>query len=395
MSDISRVDRARGCLLASAVGDALGAPLEGLSAPQVQAHYGTVEGYVDGSIAWKKKPYRWRMPGLYSDDTQQAMALADSLIAHGRIVPASIVAAYRAMANPKGAHLGCHRGVARSFKLVLGEWERGADPAHSGQCGAGIGAAMRVAPLAVFHRDDPEALFDDALAAGQMTHRDCRSLAGSFAAAYTARRLLAGEPRGPSLLLRVAGEVSRAERRLAALPSGSVAGLKEHRDALSTAIAHVEKVIDAPRERALAAIVDEANRHGADPACRKPTMGFPPVMIPTCLYLLIRADTLEDALTDVVNLGGDADTAGAILGSWAGAHWGVGAIPGPWLDGLANVEGICLRADALAGEPIDPAAIPDLLATERQLTEGETLCRERLAALRQSNGGDMGANRRL
>ena len=395
MPDMSRVDRARGCLLASAVGDALGAPLEGLSAPQVQAHYGTVGGYVDGSIAWKKKPYRWRMPGLYSDDTQQAMALADSLIAHGRIVPASIVAAYRAMANPKGAHLGCHRGVARSFRQVMGEWERGADPADSGQEGAGIGAAMRIAPVAVFHAEDPEALYHDALAAGRMTHRDCRSLAGAFAAAFTTRRMLAGEARDPSLILRLAGEVSRAERRLAALPAGSVTGLKAHRDALSTAIAHVESVVDAPRERALAAIVDEANKHGADPVCRRPTMGFPPALIPTCLYLLVTTDSLEDALTDVVNMGGDADTAGAILGAWAGAHYGVDAIPKPWIDGLANAEGIRLRADALAGLPVDPSTIPDLVATERLLTQGETLCREGLAAQRQSSGGDLGANRRL
>ena len=78
MPQLTRLDRVRGCLIGLAVGDALGAPLEGLSAQQIQAHYGIVDNYVDGALAWKKKPYRWRMPGLYSDDTQQALAQATS-----------------------------------------------------------------------------------------------------------------------------------------------------------------------------------------------------------------------------------------------------------------------------------------------------------------------------
>src|SRR5437764_4578187 len=84
----SRVDRVQGCLLGLAVGDALGAPLEGLSAQQIRAHYGLVDAYAAGARAWKKKPYRSRLPGLYTDDTQQALALADILLASGRVDPA-------------------------------------------------------------------------------------------------------------------------------------------------------------------------------------------------------------------------------------------------------------------------------------------------------------------
>ena len=43
-----------------------------------------------------------------------------------------------------------------------------------------------------------------------------------------------------------------------------------------------EALLDIPRERALAALVEEANRHGAEPVCKRPTMGFPPACIPTC-----------------------------------------------------------------------------------------------------------------
>src|SRR5437868_7992566 len=128
MPQATRIDRARGCLLGLAVGDALGAPLEGLSPQQIRAHYGTVDDYVDGVRAWKKKPYRWRLPGLYTDDTQQALALADCLIERGRIDPGHLAETYLALANPPGPYHGAHRGIGRSFRQVLMDLERGVSP---------------------------------------------------------------------------------------------------------------------------------------------------------------------------------------------------------------------------------------------------------------------------
>jgi len=389
------LERARGCLLGLGVGDALGAPLEGLSAQQVRAHYGQVVDYVDGAQAWKKKPYRWRMPGLYTDDTQQALALADVLLECRRADPARLAEVYLALANPRGAYVGAHRGVGRSFRQVLAELERGESPDRTGQDSAGVGAAMRIAPAALYFAGDPEGLFDAVMAASLMTHRDIRSLAGAMAVAYAVARLAAGAEREPSLLLRIAGDVARAEARIAAEYAGRVASVVEYGRSVSRALAHAESLLEIPRERALAALVDEANRHGAEPCCRRPTMGFPPACIPTCLYLLLTTDSFEEAAIEVVNLGGDADTAGAILGAMAGAHYGVDAIPVRWLDGLQNVEGIDLRARALARRSLDGLPpIPDLVATERRLSESEGACRENLLAHRQ-NGGDLGANRRV
>ena len=76
------------------------------------------------------------------------------------------------------------------------------------------------------------------------------------------------------------------------------------------------------------------------------SMGFPPACIPTCFYLLLTTDSFEEAITEVINLGGDTDTAGAILGAMAGASYGISEIPKRWLDGLQNREGIDARAIA-------------------------------------------------
>src|SRR5664279_4266871 len=110
MPHLSRIDRVRGSLLGLAVGDALGAPLEGLTAQQIRTHYGRIKNYVDGVQAWKRKPYRWRMRGLYSDDTQQALAICDVLLDFRRIDQDRLAEIYLALANPKGSFVGAHRG---------------------------------------------------------------------------------------------------------------------------------------------------------------------------------------------------------------------------------------------------------------------------------------------
>ncbi|MBX6311359.1 MAG: ADP-ribosylglycohydrolase family protein [Isosphaeraceae bacterium] len=391
MSPSTRIDRVRGCLLGLAVGDALGAPLEGLSAQQIRAHYGRVVDYVDGARAWKKKPYRWRMPGLYSDDTQQALVLADCLLHRGRIEPEYLAELYLALATPKGSYLGAHRGIGRSFRMVLAELEREVSPRLTGQMSAGIGAAMRIAPVGLYFADQPEMIFAAVMAASLMTHRDIRSLAGAMAVACAIRRLVTGENSGrsPCLLFWLAADVAKAEDRIAA-EHADLAAIGPYLHSISTVLARTEALLEYPRDRALAALVEEANRHGAEPSCRRATMGFPPACLPTCLYLLLTTESFEEAVQEVVNLGGDADTTGAIVGALAGAHYGAEAIPVRWLAGLQNREGIEACAEALAHREVAGLDLPDLVETERLLSEAEESYRESLKAQR-----DLGANRRL
>lgn len=403
LEPITRLDRAQGALLGMAVGDALGAPLEGLSAQQIRSCYKQVVDYVDGARAWRDKPFRWRSPGLYSDDTQQALILAEVLVRHRRIDPERIVTLYRALANPREGHLGAYRGIGRTLREVIQEWERGASPTAAAKDSAGISAAARIAPLAIYYAERPDQLTEAVLDVGLMTHRDVRALLGAVAVAHAIRHLAAGVDRVPSFLFRLAADIAQAEERVARDYADRVVSLARHGKGLSTCVAHVESVLERPRDQALSALMEEANRHGAEPFCKRPTMGFPPVCVPTCLYLLLTADSFEEALTEVVNMGGDADSAGAILGAFAGAAHGVESIPKRWLDGLQNREGIALRADALFQLGNDEFNrdnlefdLPDLVAVEWQLSRRENAGRDRLLSARQNqNGGDMGANRRL
>jgi ADP-ribosylglycohydrolase len=50
--------------------------------------------------------------------------------------------------------------------------------------------------------------------------------------------------------------------------------------------------------------------------------------------------TFEQAVLRAVNLGGDADTIGAVTGQLAGACYGTEQIPDRWMQGLYNVDHI-------------------------------------------------------
>ncbi|MBP5543075.1 MAG: ADP-ribosylglycohydrolase family protein [Kiritimatiellae bacterium] len=65
--------------------------------------------------------------------------------------------------------------------------------------------------------------------------------------------------------------------------------------------------------------------------------------VESALWALNTTGTFEDALIAAVNLGGDADSIGAVCGQLAGAKYGLSAIPERWLHAIKDHG----RVDAL------------------------------------------------
>jgi ADP-ribosylglycohydrolase len=63
----------------------------------------------------------------------------------------------------------------------------------------------------------------------------------------------------------------------------------------------------------------------------KPT-GYTVDSLVCALWAFANHKTLKDTIIAAVNLGGDADTIGAIAGGLAGVYWGYEAIPDRWLE---------------------------------------------------------------
>jgi ADP-ribosyl-[dinitrogen reductase] hydrolase len=56
------------------------------------------------------------------------------------------------------------------------------------------------------------------------------------------------------------------------------------------------------------------------------------------LWAFFTTDTFKEGAVEVINLGDDADTVGAVYGGLAGAFYGVEAIPQEWINGLVKSE---------------------------------------------------------
>jgi ADP-ribosylglycohydrolase len=90
------------------------------------------------------------------------------------------------------------------------------------------------------------------------------------------------------------------------------------------------------------------------------------------IYLFARHyEDFEELLMTAVNLGGDTDSIGAMVGTMAGALHGYSAIPVRWCAGLRNHDPIYARAEALARGEGMPAGIPGLREMEVALTQEE------------------------
>jgi ADP-ribosylglycohydrolase len=73
-----------------------------------------------------------------------------------------------------------------------------------------------------------------------------------------------------------------------------------------------------------------------------------------CAMVARRPHLLENTLLSGINVGGDADTTGAMMGAMLGALHGWAAFPAEWKDGLEATDRLRGEADALV-ERIRPA----------------------------------------
>jgi ADP-ribosyl-[dinitrogen reductase] hydrolase len=156
---MDELERYRGAMLGLAVGDALGAPVEGLKDGHILQLYGRIEGYVDAAKAWKDRPRRWRQKGLYTEDTQHALALADALVKCRGLNRAYFTELLLDLARAEtGLPLGAHRGADDDFRATIGALQGGTPPDQAGRPGAGIAPMARAAPVGLYFAGEDDAL---------------------------------------------------------------------------------------------------------------------------------------------------------------------------------------------------------------------------------------------
>ncbi|MCD6350908.1 MAG: ADP-ribosylglycohydrolase family protein, partial [Armatimonadetes bacterium] len=175
-----------GSLVALALGDSLGATMEGYRSHDLLVAY--QEGRYD----------RWQMQvALWTDDTAMTVATAQSIIACSRVDGEDLARRYLAWYRTGGRGIG--RATLRSMERLLNRvpWD---EAGETGLWSAGSGVAMRVAPIGLFHGPNLRGMPDDVRACGIITHRNDEAINAALAVAWVIARAAVGELKLDSLV---------------------------------------------------------------------------------------------------------------------------------------------------------------------------------------------------
>ena len=158
--------RFKGCLIGCGVGDALGQPFEGNFGIYLQ------QNVPDIIVAYR---------GIYTDDTQLTLAIAESIIRSNGYHPEDLALRFAEWLDepPIGPGLTC---LTAANKLKKGiSWK------NSGVSSGANGAVMRISPIGLFYRDDINQLIKVAKESSIITHTHV----GAYTAAIVIARAVA------------------------------------------------------------------------------------------------------------------------------------------------------------------------------------------------------------
>jgi ADP-ribosyl-[dinitrogen reductase] hydrolase len=344
-------ERFRGCLLGLAVGDAVGTTVDG----KKRGSFTPLTDMVGGG--------RYRLlPGQWTDDTSMALVLAESLIEKGAFDPMD--QGHRYWRWYSGGHLSSTgqsfnvgmsvRGAIAKFNPVPDDRRRMADepirpfPGSVADWAAGNGCVVRVCPIVMFFHKYPEVALDRSVDSVKVTH-------GS--------------------------EIAKdAVRYFTGLLLGCLLGVSKD-ELLSQRYCPIPNLYT---EKPLVPEIDTVacGSFKTEDEAQIKAIGYAVSSLEAALWGFYHTDNFRDGCLKVANLGNDSDTAAAIYGQLAGAHYGIGGIPEHWQKNCFVSPLILLFADELYRLSFTIAEAPPLGVTESAYLRGI----ERYAGEGERNG---------
>jgi ADP-ribosyl-[dinitrogen reductase] hydrolase len=363
---VDLANRTRGTLYGLAWGDILGCPVEGWRDGQIREVFGSYdklpEDYPIEQIPREPRIFGHLRPlGLHSDDTQQALALSNVCLAGwSRAVWAEWLV--------EGMTSGAWRGFGRNFSGAVANLRKGVVPEQAGSSSAGIGAAMRIAPLGALYHDDPDKLADVAMESSLMTHGDIRAGALAFAVACAAAMFIEGAD-SAEVASRLPARVAEVEAewldRRAGWSIDRLAG-----NLVSSGLERIFSSIDRGAAEIRRVVSEVARPHLAEGFTKAhPNQGFVLLGGAHGLAMALLPDANPQAvLLDVIRQGYDTDTVAAICGGVLGARFGTSWIPAHRLYDESRIDAYANALVERSAPPEDRAAF---MTREVELTRWE------------------------
>jgi ADP-ribosyl-[dinitrogen reductase] hydrolase len=289
-----------GCMLGAAIGDALGRQNEGVRR-EVILKIGYVKDYgmsPTGSYGEKLRA------GQYTDDTEQMLVLAQSLIACNGFDAkdfANRIAKWGVEVRNDPARSPF---IGPSSSSAIDKLNSGISWKESGSDIPSCGSAMRAAPIGLFY-DSMEKVESNAVISSIPTHNSKGAIAGAVAVAVAVRCAIDGY------------NLSEIMRRTCERTSNHD--------------------IDLAKKIELA--YESRNELPDMVFARLGTSYYVYDTVPCACYCFSRHfKEPEKAMIEAVNAGGDTDSIGCITGALCGALHGISSFPEEWITGLENKE---------------------------------------------------------
>lgn len=316
MADESLHEHILGGLIGEALGDAWGMPAYLTPEETWQRYGGWVKHFYAGP---SDHPVHAGLPaGSVTDDTEQAFALAKSIIADGAVtaegVARAVVAWYESVDGDHSPYIG--PSTRRAVQAI----RRGDPLSQTGLRGDTNGAAMRVCPVGLIHPGDVQGAARDAATSCIPTHNTHVAASGAAAVAGAVARALV-----PSSTLTDIVDAGKQAAQMAGKWAASWMGASVwRRIELAVQLAEADK---SARDR----LQDLYDIVGTTLSITE--------SVPAAFGVLVMADgdPVQTAIY-AANLSGDADTVGAMACAIAGAWRGRGAFPAEHVAVLKRVN---------------------------------------------------------
>ncbi|MFX1465557.1 MAG: ADP-ribosylglycohydrolase family protein [Promethearchaeota archaeon] len=291
-----------GALLGTAVGDAIGMPFEGLTSQEVNVKCTKPIEMQEG-----------RLPkGSYTDDTELAIGIAESLITNKGLVNKNHIL-YRFKEN-------FNRKRGYGFGTIKILQKKANAKTLFGTGSYGNGAAMRIAPISFVYYDSPTNLSKAVTKCSEITHAHVLGIEGAQIQANAIAIALRSIPSTHSL------DTTKFVKELLGFVKQDIYQQKLH------------KILSLLSKKSDHQLVIGELGNGVEAFNSVPSAVF---------SFLTNLNSFEDAVTYAVCLGRDTDTIAAMTGAISGAYLGVEAIPKRWIDYLENKDYIKDLAERL------------------------------------------------
>ncbi len=248
----------------------------------------------------------WR----YTDDTQMALSIYDTLRQEGKIIPDKLA---KSFVNNFDISRGYGVGAEQLLQDIQdgGDWQNLASAMFDGTGSFGNGSAMRVAPIGAYFASDVELVKENAIHSSIITHTHPDAVSGAIAVALASAQAVTFSQSNQKTDKHRFWDII-----LAYLDEGR---LKEQVKKASTL-----------SENCTTQEASHVLGSGWDISAVD--------TVPFALWCAITyMEDFEEALWQAISVGGDADTVGAIVGGIVASYHTRHSLPNDWIESCESL----------------------------------------------------------